>query len=66
MSEVMSYIVELTVEGVSEYERQALNLVIQNEVHRLLHARLAALDGVGNLVVKPIIEVNTLCVSTLQ
>lgn len=62
----MAYVVELTLDDVNEHERQAINLVIQNEIHRLLNARVAAFDSFGELVVKPIIEVNTLLVSTLQ
>lgn len=66
MTEKLAYIVELTLDDVTEYERQAINLVIQNELHRLLHARVQAFDSAGELVVRPVIEVSTLLVDTIQ
>lgn len=66
MTEKMAFIVELTLDDVTEYERQVINLAIQNELHRLLHARVQAFDSLGNLVVRPVIEVNTLRVDALQ
>lgn len=67
MSEKMAYLVELTLEGeVADHERMAINMVVQAELHRLLHARVQAFDSAGELMVKPIIEVSTLRVDTLQ